>query len=324
MKPECPRCPVNWRKVPLGLAMAAAMAASLPSVVSGQTVRQSTERRALVVAPLEAAVDVTAAPERSMDGEPLAERDLALALDQLSRGQRAMAQRQIEILVARYPETAAAQRARQVLAGLYSGVEARQPAASPAPPRVAAQAPALPRSQPPVPAAPADATKMDGPPRPVLSAGAFRTLQDELRFVAGDRFFFADGAADLGAQARVVIDAQARWLKRYPTLTVLIEGHGDETAGPADAARLSLERSAAVQARLIAAGVEPERIAIRGFGDRNRIALCTDAICHAQNRRAVITIVGVREAVSGGVGGADRRQLGNGVGPDGSARMPPR
>ena len=149
--------------------------------------------------------------------------------------------------------------------------------------------------------------------------------------VAGDRMFFADGSAELGSHARTVIEAQARWLKRYSTLVVIIESHGDETTGPADATRLALERGNAIRARLVEAGIEPQRITVRGFGDKNRIALCAEAMCRAQNRRAVIAVAGStdrREGVAGGapatIGDATGRQLTDGFDRTGSRMVPPR
>lgn len=298
---------MRWRRVALGLTVSLGVAASLPTATA-QSLWQRSERRDVAVVPAEqvdlpqASSDTAAKGTGTKDAgasmDALAERALAQAVEQLKRGERPVAQRQIEILVARYPETPAAARARNILLGLYAGGAVRQQAA----------------------------TGGVSAPRTTLTAGGVRTLQDELIMVAGDRLFFDDGSADLDARARAVIAMQARWLMRYPTLTVVIEGYGDDSTGPAETVRLSLERSAAVEAHLVAAGVAAARISIRGFGDRQRIALCAEAICRAQNRRAVVAISGVLDTTIGQFpgSGADRRQQGGGVSTNGTRAVPPR
>ena len=107
----------------------------------------------------------------------------------------------------------------------------------------------------------------------------------------GDRVFFSDASAELGTRARVALEAQAAWLVRYPTLSVIVEGHADDAGGIAHNREVSHRRADVVRRRLIHMGVAPERIRIVAYGRERLIAECADAECAAQNRRAV-TVIG--------------------------------
>jgi outer membrane protein OmpA-like peptidoglycan-associated protein len=114
------------------------------------------------------------------------------------------------------------------------------------------------------------------------SPGDFQTL-------VGDRVFFSEGSAELGARARKALAAQAAWLTHHPGVRVTVEGHADDPGG--DDVALSQHRAEAVRQRLVESGIAPERIRTVAYGRRHLIAACADPECGPQNRRAV-TIVG--------------------------------
>ena len=113
----------------------------------------------------------------------------------------------------------------------------------------------------------------------------------EFQSQVGDRVFFSDASAELGTRGRVALEAQAAWLVRYPTLSVIVEGHADDAGGIAHNQEVSQRRADAVRRRLIQMGVAPERIRIVAYGRERPIAECVAAACGAQNRRAV-TVIG--------------------------------
>jgi outer membrane protein OmpA-like peptidoglycan-associated protein len=119
---------------------------------------------------------------------------------------------------------------------------------------------------------------------PAGSAGEFRHL-------IGDRVFFSEGSAEIGARARKALEAQADWLKRHPTLWVTIEGHADDPGAREQNLSISLRRAEAVRQRLVEGGVAPQRIRLAAYGKERAIAVCPSPLCAAQNRRAV-TIIG--------------------------------
>jgi peptidoglycan-associated lipoprotein len=238
------------------------------------------------------------------------------ARQELDLGRREVAQRQLELLVARYPDSALANVARRDLAALYNAMPVRGGLAAQAPqvvPRLALEPPR------PGPAArpgydggmaPANAPlgqqvqPLTGPfpvqreltPPAVLRPGmgpstvepaALRKATDDFRTVAGDRVFFSDNSADLGARARAALEAQAVWLARHAGVTIKIEGHADDRGPQEQNRQISQKRAEAVRHRLIELGVAGERIAATGLGREQPLADCPDPNCSAQNRRAV-------------------------------------
>jgi outer membrane protein OmpA-like peptidoglycan-associated protein len=206
--------------------------------------------------------------------------DVAAAL--LRAGDSAAAQRQFEQLVALYPDSDGARRARRDLAALYGGGKPQAAVSQAAPSYLGRAEPAPVATQPAISA-------WQTTVRP--AAESAKTAQSELRTTAGDLVFFSEGSAELGARARKALAAQAAWLARHEAQPILIEGHADEAGMPEDLLALSKARAEAVKARLVEEGIVAQRIRIAGYGAERRIALCPDQSCAGQNRRAA-TIVG--------------------------------
>jgi peptidoglycan-associated lipoprotein len=113
----------------------------------------------------------------------------------------------------------------------------------------------------------------------------------EFQTQVGDRVFFSEGSAELGARARAALEAQAAWLRRNRTLPVVVEGHADDAGLNAHNLEVSRRRAEAVRRRLIESGVAPERIVVQAYGRERLIAECTAPGCSAQNRRVVTVVV---------------------------------
>ena len=113
----------------------------------------------------------------------------------------------------------------------------------------------------------------------------------EFQSQVGDRVFFGDASAELGTLGRAALEAQAAWLLRHSSLSVIVEGHADDVGGFDHNQELSQRRADAVSRRLIQMGVAPERIRTVAYGRERLIAECAAAGCAAQNRR-VVTVIG--------------------------------
>jgi peptidoglycan-associated lipoprotein len=140
-----------------------------------------------------------------------------------------------------------------------------------------------------------------------LEAGIGR----DFRMSVGDRVFFADGSAALSGRARAAIEAQAQWLKRKPGLSIIVEGHADDSGTSDDNMALSRQRADAVRHRLIELGIATERIRVSAFGRNQTVADCTGSQCAAQNRRAV-TLVRPGMPVPASPAGAAQKAEGTG------------
>ncbi len=211
------------------------------------------------------------------------------AMAALDKGRMTDAQRLFEHLIAESPNSPRAGEARQHLGRIYRAVETgavspssnapdnaglwggdgRPPAAKPASLNLS---PVLPRAA-------------------LQRARVSPTIDGQFLSDAGDRVFFSAGSADLGARARGVIQQQARFLRQHPALSAAVEGHADDGSLPSDETiRLSEARAAVVRDRLIAEGIEPQRVMAYGRGREERVSDCPAPECMAQNRR-VVTIL---------------------------------
>ena len=212
------------------------------------------------------------------------------AYRELSDGRPLEARRILERIIEFYPQDPAADEARQVLVPIYaSGAHggARPPANGRASPLQPAALPAPP-SMPPA-TVPKVETHVDQPWKTDIRR--VRALDLDFRNNVGDRIFFGEASADIGARSRLLLEAQAAWLKRHPELSIAIEAHADDHGTTSFNEDLASRRAEAVRARLVEQGVGPEKIKLVALGRRQRVADCSDPDCSAQNRRAITLIL---------------------------------
>lgn len=89
---------------------------------------------------------------------------------------------------------------------------------------------------------------------------------------------------------RTLNDAAAT-LRRNPTLIVEVAGHTDSQGAAEYNQGLSERRAKTVEAFLIDAGVDSDRLSVRGYGEGQPIADNTTADGRAQNRRVVLRVL---------------------------------
>ena len=210
---------------------------------------------------------------------------LSIALSELKANQRVRARRCLELLVARFPNSAAADTARGHLGKLYAhnhenlshrlrntaGLDIDRVHEGAKKPRLLH-----------------DVNRdMRAPPMPAVSGPLSRALG----LAVGDRVFFAPDSYKLGSKAAKVLRAQAKWLERRAGLTILVSGYADEPGGAERNFALSQRRAQSVMDRLIKEGVAKRRIRVLAFGKRSPIATCSSPVCAAQNRRVVTRIL---------------------------------
>src|SRR5689334_4672438 len=114
--------------------------------------------------------------------------------------------------------------------------------------------------------------------------------QQDLEASAGDQVFFSFDRSDITPEAQEILARQADWLRRYPNVTVTIEGHCDERGTREYNLALGERRAQAVKNVLVALGIPASRISTISYGkERPAVAGSTEE-AYAQNRRAVTTI----------------------------------
>jgi len=135
-----------------------------------------------------------------------------------------------------------------------------------------------------------------GPPGPPGGAGGIgsRSIvpgsQQDLEATAGDRVFFAFDRSDITPESQQILTRQADWLRRYPNVTVTIEGHCDERGTREYNLALGERRAQAVKNVLVASGIPASRISTISYGKERPAVVGSTEEAHAQNRRAVTVV----------------------------------
>ncbi len=114
---------------------------------------------------------------------------------------------------------------------------------------------------------------------------------DFVASIAADRVFFDTDAYNIDGTDRATLDSQAGWLRRYPTVRVLIEGHADERGTRDYNLALGQRRADAARNYLVSAGIPASRIDVISYGKERPEAVGSDEQSWAQNRRAVTVTI---------------------------------
>jgi len=114
--------------------------------------------------------------------------------------------------------------------------------------------------------------------------------QQDLEASAGDRVFFAFDRSDISPEARQTLIRQADWLRRYPNVTVTIEGHCDERGTREYNLALGERRAQAAKNVLVASGISASRISTTSYGKERPAVVGSSEEAYAQNRRAVTVV----------------------------------
>ena len=104
-----------------------------------------------------------------------------------------------------------------------------------------------------------------------------------------DAFFDYD-QSDLREDARSALAANAEWLKKYPTVQVLIEGHCDERGTAAYNLALGERRANAAKDYLGSLGVDGSKVRTVSYGKERPFCTESSETCWQQNRRAHFVI----------------------------------
>lgn len=114
--------------------------------------------------------------------------------------------------------------------------------------------------------------------------------QQDLAATAGDRVFFAYDSSEISSEAQQILQRQSQWLRRYPNVSVTIEGHTDERGTREYNLALGERRAQAVKNVLVALGISAGRIQTISYGKERPAIPHSDETSYAQNRRGVTTV----------------------------------
>src|ERR1700724_1135560 len=126
---------------------------------------------------------------------------------------------------------------------------------------------------------------------PMTGPGGFAPgSQQDLAATAGDRVFFAYDQSTISSEGQQILQRQSEWLKRYPQVSVTIEGHCDERGTREYNLALGERRAQAVKNVLVAHGISASRMSTISYGKERPAVVGSSEEAYAQNRRAVTTV----------------------------------
>ncbi|HYT68896.1 MAG TPA: OmpA family protein [Vicinamibacterales bacterium] len=164
----------------------------------------------------------------------------------------------------------------------------KKPAPPPAAPPPAAEAP---RTTPPAPPPPPTPPRETPPPtlteEEVFAGKTLEQLNSEKPL--GDVFFALD-SAQLGDEARPILQKDADWLKRWTSTKIMVEGHADSRGSAEYNLALGERRASAVRAYLVSLGLGADRVQIVSKGKEAPFCTEENEACWQQNRRGHFVI----------------------------------
>lgn len=99
-----------------------------------------------------------------------------------------------------------------------------------------------------------------------------------------DRYFIRD-------DAKPVLEENAKWLKKFKTVRILIEGHCDERGTEEYNLALGEKRAKATYDYLVSLGISPDRIEIISYGKSQPLDPGHNEVAWQKNRRAQFMII---------------------------------
>lgn len=124
-------------------------------------------------------------------------------------------------------------------------------------------------------------------------AGAASTgpgSQGDLEQNVGDRVFFGYDSATLSSASQATLQRQSEWLKEYPELKIVLEGHADERGTRAYNLALGERRANAAKSYLTSLGIDGSRLTVVSYGKERPAVLGSSEQAWSQNRRSVTVI----------------------------------
>jgi peptidoglycan-associated lipoprotein len=129
-------------------------------------------------------------------------------------------------------------------------------------------------------------------PAPAPAATTVPGSQQDFVVNVGDRVYFGFDQSNLTNESIATLKKQAAWLNKYPSVTVVIEGHCDERGTTEYNLGLGERRANAVKDYLISVGVQAGRLKTISDGKSRPAVPGSNEWAWSQNRRSVTVIKG--------------------------------
>jgi peptidoglycan-associated lipoprotein len=113
---------------------------------------------------------------------------------------------------------------------------------------------------------------------------------EDFRVNVGDTVLFDLDQHSIRSDAQGILQKQAAWLKQYPSVRLMVEGHCDERGTREYNLALGDRRAYAVKEFLVSLGVDAARLQTKSFGKERPVCAESDDSCWQQNRRGYSVI----------------------------------
>ena len=118
-----------------------------------------------------------------------------------------------------------------------------------------------------------------------------RTRAEQLTAQSGlEDVHFDFNSSQLNERAKIILIANAEWLKANPDAEVTIEGHCDNRGTSSYNFVLGEKRASRTKIYLTSLGVSDERLSIMSFGKDNPACWDPTGPCYQKNRRAHLVL----------------------------------
>lgn len=105
-----------------------------------------------------------------------------------------------------------------------------------------------------------------------------------------DRVHFATNKSNIDQAGVATLASQSEWLKKYPSVDVIVEGHTDERRSAEYNMALGQKRAAHAKKVLVKHGIDSKRVEIISYGKERPENQGHGEAAWAENRRAVTVI----------------------------------
>jgi peptidoglycan-associated lipoprotein len=122
------------------------------------------------------------------------------------------------------------------------------------------------------------------PAAPTPTTNRQPTVEELFGKEVKDAYFDYD-KADIRSDARDALSATSQFLRSYPQVKVVLEGHCDERGSTEYNLALGDRRAAAAKQFLVSLGISGDRIETVSYGKEKPFCTASTEDCYAQNRR---------------------------------------
>ncbi|MGI0495585.1 OmpA family protein, partial [Alkalinema pantanalense CENA528] len=118
---------------------------------------------------------------------------------------------------------------------------------------------------------------------------------EPIRLKVPKNIHFALDKSFISNRSAQVLDKVAAVLKANPTIIIDLHGHTDPRASDAYNIELGKRRALSVRNYLLRKGIDPSRMTIRTFGERQRLSDGSRKVDYARDRRTEIIYKDIRD-----------------------------